>query len=117
MDGVGTSEGGFGDFGKAQEPDLTGGDQLRHGPDRLFDRHVRVDPVEVVQVDDIDLESGQAGLAGRADPVGTSIDADGPAGRRGRSASPNPSWSPGQTRRAARQGLPDYSFSLWPSSP
>ncbi len=53
--------------------------ELGHGTDRLLDRDRLVDPVLVVEVDVVDAEPGQAGVAGRLDVAGAAVD---PAGFR-----------------------------------
>ena len=52
--------------------DLTGRDQLRHGTHRFFDRHLRAAPVAVVEVDLLDAQALQRGLAGALD-IGRAI--------------------------------------------
>jgi len=39
-------------------------DELRHGAERLFHRHTRVDPVLVIKIDHVDAEPLEAFLAG-----------------------------------------------------
>src|ERR1700677_520265 len=48
-------------------------DQFRHGAERLFNRHRRVDPVLVIKIDDIDAEPLQARLARTQYIFGASI--------------------------------------------
>ena len=50
-----------------QKPDLALLDEPRHCADRLLDRHRRIDPVLVIEIDDIDAEPLQARLAGLGD--------------------------------------------------
>ena len=47
--------------------------ELGHGADAVLDRHVRVDPVQVVEVDDVDTETPQRRLAGLADVLGRAV--------------------------------------------
>ncbi len=42
---------------------LAGVDQARHGADGVLDRHLGVDPVQIVDVDDIGLQALEALLA------------------------------------------------------
>ena len=52
---------------QAEVGDLPLGDELGHGPDRLLDRHVGVDPVQVVELDAVDAEAlSEASQASRA---------------------------------------------------
>ena len=60
-------------FGEPEETHLTLADQLSHRAHRLFDRHVRIDPVQVVQVDDIDTEAAEAGFARRPHTLGSRV--------------------------------------------
>ena len=53
-------------LGEAQVADLARLDELRHGADGLLDRDRRVDAVLVVEVDVVDAEALQGGVAGRA---------------------------------------------------
>jgi len=48
--------------------------QLRQGTERLFDRHVRIDPVELEQVDAFAAKPAQATLGAFAQPFGASVD-------------------------------------------
>ena len=43
-------------------PDLAGFDQASHGTDGVLQRHVGVDPVQVIEVDDVEAEPFQAGV-------------------------------------------------------
>jgi hypothetical protein len=56
--------------------DLAGLHQLGHGADRLLDGHGLVDAVLVVQVDHLDAEPPQGGVAGGADVRGAALDAE-----------------------------------------
>ena len=49
--------------------------ELTHRADCLFDRRVGVDPVLVVQVDVVDAEAAERGLAGLTDVLGPAVDA------------------------------------------
>src|SRR4051812_8452031 len=53
---------GDADLRQAQMADLALADQLRHGAPRLGERDLRVDAVQVVQVDHVGVEPAQAGL-------------------------------------------------------
>ncbi len=61
------------------EADLTRFDEPRHGPDRLLDRHRRIDAVLVIEIDDLDPEPLQARLAGLGDIGGAAVDPVGAA--------------------------------------
>ena len=64
---------------QAEIPDLTLFDQPRHGADRVLNRHGRIDPVLVIEVDDINAEALEARLAGLRDIFGAAVDAVGAA--------------------------------------
>lgn len=64
-----------GDFGQSEMADLAVLDQLSHGADRVRDRHVGIDAVKVVQVDNVDAQAGQRRLAVAADMVGPTVQA------------------------------------------
>ncbi len=53
--------------------DLAGLHQLGHRTDRLLDRHVRVHPVQVVQVDDVGAEVAQRPVGGAPDVGGGAV--------------------------------------------
>ena len=52
-------------LGQAEVADLAGLDELGHGADGLLDRHGRVDPVLVVEVEVVDAEPLERGVAAR----------------------------------------------------
>ena len=54
---------------------LSRSDQLGHRPDGVLDRHLRVDPVLVVEVDAVGAEPAQAGLAALLDVLRPAVDA------------------------------------------
>ena len=54
------------DLGQAEMAHLTGGHEFGHRADRFLDRHARVEPVQIVQIDRFDTETAQAALAGLA---------------------------------------------------
>ncbi len=54
-------------------PDLAGIAQFRERPDLLFERHVRIDRVQLVEVDAIDLQAPQAALARGFEVFGPSV--------------------------------------------
>lgn len=68
--GVGAGDGGGRGLAQADVADLAGGDQLGHGPDALLDRDVRVDAVQVVQVDVVRTEVAQRAVGRAADVLG-----------------------------------------------
>lgn len=63
MHGVGSPDGLGGRLGEPEVTHLALLYELGHRPDRLLDGGVRVDPVLVVEVDDVDPEAAEAGLA------------------------------------------------------
>ena len=60
---------------KAERPHLAFAHQFGHGADRVLDRHVGIDAVLVVEVDDIDIEPLQRGFGHRLDVLGAAVDA------------------------------------------
>src|SRR5215467_8277522 len=50
-------------------------DKPRHGADRLLDRHVGIDAVDVIEIDHLDTEPLEAGLAGDRHIGGLAVDA------------------------------------------
>ena len=56
--------------------DLAGLDQCLHRAEGLFDGHGAIYPVLVVQVNDVDAESGQRRIAGLKNVVGCPVDSD-----------------------------------------
>ena len=74
--GVGATDGGGGGFGESEETDLAGGDEVGHGADGFFDGSVGVDAVLVVEVDDIDAETEEAGVACGTDVFGAAVDTE-----------------------------------------
>ena len=50
-------------LGQAEQPDLAFGDEGREGPEALLDRHLRIDAVQVVEVQHIDPETRERVLA------------------------------------------------------
>ena len=77
VDGVRAPQRGGRGLGEAEEPHLARADELGHGADRLLDRRLRVDAVLVVEVDRVETEPLQAGVAGRADVLGAAAHAAG----------------------------------------
>ena len=67
---------GRGGLRQAEVADLAGRDQLGHRADGLLDRHGLVDPVLVVEVDVVDAESRQRGVARGPDVLRPAVDAD-----------------------------------------
>ncbi len=61
---------------QSEVANLSLGDQLGHGADRLLDRHAPVQPVLVVEVDVIDAEPPQRRLAGMANVLGPAVDGE-----------------------------------------
>ena len=75
MDGVRAADGLGGGFGQSEVAYFAGADELGHRADGLFDRRRGVDAVLVVEVDVIDAEALERGIARLADVVGTAVDA------------------------------------------
>ncbi len=74
--GVGRADVGGGGLREPEVADLAGLDQLGHGADGLLDRDRLVDAVLVVEVDVVDAEALEAGVAGGADVLRLAVDAD-----------------------------------------
>ena len=72
--GVGPADGGRRRLGQPEVAHLALRHQLGHGPDRLLDRRVGVDPVLVVEVDVVDAEPRQRAVAGLAHVLGPAVD-------------------------------------------
>ncbi len=68
------AQGGGGGLGEAEMEDLACFDQARHGADGVFDGSIGIDAMLVVEIDVIDVEALQAGIAGFADVVGLAVD-------------------------------------------
>src|SRR5262245_35673368 len=49
--------------------------QARHGADRVLDRHIGIDPMDVIKVYDVDAEALEACFAGDRHIVGLAVDA------------------------------------------
>ncbi len=62
-------------LGQAEVLHLAGLHQIRHGADRILDRHRGVDAVLVVEVDDVKARALEARVAGLAHVVGPAVDA------------------------------------------
>ena len=74
MHGARPSKGRRRCLGQSQVADLAGPHQFRHGADGLLDRRGGVDAMLVIEVDDLDPESLEAGLARFAHVLGPSVD-------------------------------------------
>jgi len=61
-------------LGKPDLADLSGRHQGRHGANRLLDRHRRVAPVTVIEVDLLDAQALQGGVASLLDVVRAVVD-------------------------------------------
>ena len=57
------TNGGKGSLGHSQPADFTGVDKFTHGPNRVLDGDIRIDPMLVVQVDDLNPEPQQTAIA------------------------------------------------------
>ncbi len=64
------------DLGQADGADLALFDQARQRADAFLDRHVGIDAVQVVKVDDVGLQLAQAQLAGLSQHLGTAVARD-----------------------------------------
>ena len=62
------------DLRKADGPDLTLLDEARESADAVFYRHLRIDAMQVVQVNDIGVQAPQAVLAGLRQYLGTAVE-------------------------------------------
>jgi hypothetical protein len=62
-------------FRQAERAHLAGFHQALHRADRILDRHVRIDAVLVIEVDDVDAEALQARIARAQHIVGGAVDA------------------------------------------
>ena len=62
-------------FGQAEMADLAGADEVAHRARHLLDRHGRIDPVLVEQVDRLDAEPPQLVLDHLPDALGPAVDA------------------------------------------
>jgi hypothetical protein len=76
VNSMGAADGLGSGLRQAQRLYLARLDQARHGADGLLDGRVGIDPVQVIEVDGLDAEALQRGLAGSRHIVGTAIDAD-----------------------------------------
>ncbi len=76
MDFGGAAEGGGSGLRHAEVADFAGGDELGHSTDGVFDRGVGIDAVLVVEVDVVDAEALEAGVAGLANVFGPAVDAE-----------------------------------------
>jgi hypothetical protein len=74
MDGVGPAERCRGGLAEPERPDLALLAEPRHGADRLLDRDLRIHAMLVVEVDRVDTEALEAGLAGAPDVRRASVD-------------------------------------------
>ena len=75
MHGVGLADVGDARFRQSKEPDLAHLDEFLHRADGLLDRHIRVDPVLVIQVDVVDAEATQGVIASPVNILGSAADA------------------------------------------
>src|SRR5262245_8143361 len=63
-------------LGQSEEADFAGLLQLRHGANRLLDRHARIDAVLVVDIDRIDAEALQRCITRAPNVFRRSVDAE-----------------------------------------
>ena len=60
----------------SEPPDFTGVHQLPHGADGVFDGNLRIHPVLVIQINDINSQPQQAAIAGGLDVLGVAAHTD-----------------------------------------
>ena len=72
---VGAADGARAGLAEAEVADLALLHEAGHGADRVFDRHVRIDAVDIIEVDHIDPHALEARLAGDRHIVGPAVDA------------------------------------------
>ena len=75
MHSVGAADGTRASLAESEVADLALFHQAGHGADRVFNGDVRVDAMDIVEIDHIDPHALEAGLAGDRDIVGPAIDA------------------------------------------
>ncbi len=71
MHRVGAADGCRSGFGHSEMADLAGSDQLGHRAEGFLDRYLRIDPVRVVEIDVVALQTAQAGVASGARVLGS----------------------------------------------
>src|SRR5260370_37297904 len=79
MDGVGAPDALRPGLAQPQMPDLTLFDEPGHRADGVLDRHCRIDPVLVIEIDDIDTEALEARVARLCNIGGAPVDSAGAA--------------------------------------
>src|SRR5215207_8329191 len=60
-------------FAQAEITNLALPNEPGHGSDGIFNRHVRVDAMDVIEIDDIDPHAFQAGLTGNRDVIRSAV--------------------------------------------
>ena len=70
---MGTANGLGTSLAQAERANFAFPDQLRHGADRILNGHGRIDPVLVVEIDDLDAQALEARLACAQDVFGPAI--------------------------------------------
>ena len=83
LDGVCAADGFYSCFGKAEVLHLALLNQLLYRARHVFNRHVRIDPVLIEQVDDIDLEPLERAFDGLFDMLRPAVQAGAPFMPRG----------------------------------
>src|ERR1700692_3811126 len=60
-------------FAQAERTHLAVLDELRHGADRVLDRHARIDAVLIIEIDHLHAQALEARLAGTDDEFRTAV--------------------------------------------
>src|SRR5262245_16356115 len=72
---VGAPDGVGPGLAQAEMADLALLNESRHGADRVLDRHVGIDAMDVIEIDGVDAHALEARLAGDRHIVGLAVDA------------------------------------------
>src|ERR1051326_1637062 len=76
MDGVRAADGGDGRLREAEVPNLSRLHEIRHRLDRVFDRRRGIDAMLIVEIDRLDAEPREAGVARGAHILRLAADAE-----------------------------------------
>ena len=110
MNLVRAPDGGGAGLGQAQVAHLSGAHQFGHGAHRFLDRHIRVDPVQVIEIDLLDAQALERGVARLAQRFRPAVDPAGPGVLA--LASVNPNLVASSTDRAGPSRLSDLQFGI-----